>query len=92
MPFIGSLLLLVPMSTPLGIVVRKVGGEKFDRIIKYTLPQEKPPAVGDLPETTLCETCTNSGYDNDFSLVCRQGWAVGGPCAHFEGVTDDVPF
>ncbi len=88
------------LSIPMNIVVRKVGGEKFDRIIKYTLPPEKPPAVGELVETdmSLCEKCVNSGYDDGFELVCKNGWKPGGDCSHFEGVTessdttDEVPF
>ena len=84
----------------MNIVVRKIGGEKFDRIIKYTLPPEKPPAVGELVESdmSLCETCVNSGYDDGFELVCKSGWKLGGDCSHFEGVTEtisdtgDVPF
>ena len=83
------------------ITVRKIGGEKFDRIVKYTLPQVKPPAVGDTVAsglTTLCETCVNSGYDDGFELVCKSGFKPDDECSHFEGVTensdviDDVPF
>ena len=94
------------LSVPVDIVVRKVGGEKFDRIIKCTLPTEKPPAVSDIVETdiSLCERCLNSGYDDGFELICKAGWKPGDPsragsdCSHFEGVTesdsniDDVPF
>ena len=88
------------LSAPVNIVVRKVGGEKFDRIIKCTLPNEKPPAVGDLAETdmSLCERCLNSGYDDGFELICKAGWKPGGDCSHFESVAetnvdiDDVPF
>jgi len=83
------------LAKPDKIIVRKVGGERFERIIKYTLPPEKPSAVGEIIESP-CETCRHSCYDNDFSLVCGEGWAVGGPCSHFEGVIDgntsDVPF
>ncbi len=83
------------------ITVRKIGGEKFDRIVKYTLPQVKPPAVGELSEsddTQLCGTCVNSGYDDGFELVCKLGFKPDDECSHFEGVTensdviDDVPF
>ena len=77
------------------IFVRKVAGEKFDRIIKHTLAAQLPPPTVDV---SRCEDCIHSGYDNDFSIVCNNGWAVGGPCAHFEGPysnddnLDDVPF
>jgi DNA repair protein RadD len=43
--------LVIPQS----IVVRKVGGEKFDRIIKHTLPPHKPPAIRPM-ESALCQT------------------------------------
>ena len=85
------------LAIPTSIVVRKVGGEKFDRIIRHTLPPHKPPAVGEIVESP-CETCRHSTYDNDFSLACGEGWAVGGPCAHFESIPEDgvdlsdVPF
>jgi len=82
------------LCVPVSIVVRKVGGEKFDRIIKYTLPPEKPPAVGEIIEgESPCETCCHSGYDNDFSLVCKAGWTASGACSHYENATfDEVPF
>ncbi len=90
------------LSIPTSIVVRKVGGEKFDRIIKYTLPTDKPPAVADTvtSETTaLCETCLNSGYDDGFELVCKLSLKPDGECSRFDGVTEnsddlgqDVPF
>jgi DNA repair protein RadD len=87
------------LAIPTGIIVRKVSGEKFDRIIKYALPSEKPPAVGDLTETTsLCMNCVNSVYDDGFSLVCKLGLVANGSCSSFDGVTDgdinlgDVPF
>lgn len=37
------------LSKPSCIVVRKIGGERFERIIRYILPEEKPSAVGDVP-------------------------------------------
>ncbi len=88
------------LSIPISIIVRKVGGEKYDRIVKYTLPPSKPPAVGELVETdtSLCETCVNSGYDDGFELVCKLGFKPDGDCPRFDGVTenseviDDVPF
>ncbi|GHT32584.1 hypothetical protein FACS1894214_4510 [Planctomycetales bacterium] len=39
------------LSMPSHIVVRKIGGERFERIVRYTLPPKKPPAVGFVPET-----------------------------------------
>jgi DNA repair protein RadD len=39
------------LSMPSHIVVRKIGGERFERILRYTLSPEKPPAVGFAPET-----------------------------------------
>jgi len=75
------------------IVVRKVAGEKYDRIIKHTLADQLPPPSVDV---TLCEGCAYSGYDNDFAFICKSGWTPGRPCPHFEGVNDadidDVPF
>ena len=85
------------LASPEKIVVRKVGGERFERIIKHTLPPDKPTAVGEMIENeSPCTTCFHSGYDNDFVLVCRAGWVAGSPCSHSESVSDgdpdDVPF
>ena len=77
------------------IVVRKVAGEKFERIIKHTLSDQLPVPTVDV---TMCEGCIHSSYDNEFSIVCNDGWTVGGSCAHFEGPygnddnVGDVPF
>ena len=85
------------LAIPKSIIVRKIGGEKFDRIIRYTLPPDKPPAIGEIIDSP-CETCRYSTYDNDFALVCGEGLAVGGPCSHFEAIPEggvdlsDVPF
>ncbi len=38
------------LSVPQTIIVRKTGGERFERIIRYTLPPEMPPAVGELAD------------------------------------------
>ena len=73
------------------IVVRKVAGEKFDKIIKHTLADQLPPPIP-VTEKASCESCIHSGYDIDFSLICRVGGTIGGPCDHFEDRTDDVPF
>ena len=80
------------------IVVRKVGGEKFDRIIKHTLG-EKPSAVGgSIRSESLCQKCANSCYGTDFSLVCKLGLTADKGCSQFDGMTDgdilsdDVPF
>jgi len=79
------------------ILVRKVGGEKFDRVIRHSLG-EKPPAVGETVDQSLCENCVNGCYDNDFSIVCKLGLKAGGPCLHFDGVTEcdansnEIPF
>ena len=88
------------LSVPMNIVVRKIGGEKFDRIIKYTLPPEKPPAVGDTLESmALCQRCVNRVYDVGFELVCKLGLKASSSCSQFDGVVetdtdldDDVPF
>ncbi|MCL2624591.1 MAG: hypothetical protein FWD31_13085, partial [Planctomycetaceae bacterium] len=83
------------LSIPTSIVVRKVGGERFDRIIKHALPPDKPPAIGEsIAVESPCLDCFHSCYDNDFSLVCREGWVAGGPCSHFEcnADIDGVPF
>ncbi len=80
------------LSIPISIIVRKVGGEKYDRIVKYTLPPEKPPAVADTVVSgskATCETCVNSGYDDGFELVCKLGFNPDGDCSHFEGVTEN---
>ena len=45
------------------IVVRKIGGERFERIIKYSLP-EKPPAVGCLQETDAWGSPIGDAYDS----------------------------
>ena len=90
------------LSIPTSIVVRKIAGEKFDRIAKHVLPQHKPPAVGDTLEsqtTALCETCVNIGYDVGFELICKLGLKASPSCSQFDGVVenntdinDDVPF
>jgi DNA repair protein RadD len=43
------------LSTPTQIVIRKVGGEKFERIIKYTLPKEKPNPIDETYENQYVE-------------------------------------
>ena len=86
------------LSIPMNIVVRKVGGEKFDRIIKYTLPPEKPPAVGELAEpddTQICGTCTHCIFEDDFSLSCQLGHDTNksAQCDQYSSSPDDeVPF
>jgi hypothetical protein len=85
------------LSIPLNIVVRKVGGENFDRIIKYTLP-DKPPAIGKLPEpddTQICGTCLHCIYEDDFSLGCTLSHDTNqsSQCQQYTHSSDDeVPF
>ena len=84
------------LSIPMNIVVRKIGGEKFDRIIKYTLPPERPPAIGELPDDTqICGTCLHCIYEDDFSLGCTLGHDTNhsSQCQQYTPTSDDeVPF
>lgn len=87
------------LALPTSIVVRKIGGERFDRIIKYTLPTEKPPAVGELPETDgnqeACLSCAYCIANDDFSYHCELGndMTKSSLCEQFQYPNyDDVPF
>jgi len=50
------------LAAPTSIVVRKIGGERFERIIKYTL-EEKPHSVSENFDDTTDNYNDDSFFD-----------------------------
>jgi DNA repair protein RadD len=75
------------LAVPTRITVRKIGGEKFPRIIKYQLPDEKPQPIGEMPEESEYYTCgeCNRRCNNQTSPQQRA-------CECFEANLEKVPF
>ncbi|MGL6194342.1 MAG: DEAD/DEAH box helicase, partial [Thermoguttaceae bacterium] len=82
------------LSVPTRITVRKVGGDKFPRIIKYQLPSEKPPAIGELAEEKDYYTCGECSWYA--CTVCgrfnKDAELDDKACDSFEANLDVVPF